>query len=80
MKSENRIVTRILWIFSDDRQNGGLRMEGEPDWISRMAEEQVIVRQSSGEEADRSSSEGAQEDEDPVSVAPQAWYLCNGEF
>lgn len=44
-------------------------MEGEPDWISRMAEEQVIVRQSSGEEADRSSSEGAQEDEDPVSVA-----------
>lgn len=47
-------------------------MEGEPDWISRMAEEQVIVRQSSGEEADRSSSEGAQEDEDPVSVAPPA--------
>lgn len=38
-------------------------MEGEPDWISRMAEEQVIIRQTSGEEADRSSSEGAPEED-----------------
>ena len=38
-------------------------MEGEPDWISRMAEEQVIIRQTSGEEADRSSSEDVPEED-----------------
>lgn len=63
----NSIIAERLLIIADDKEKkDGLSMDGEPDWISRMAEEQVIIRQSSGEEADRSSSEGAPE-EDSVS-------------
>jgi hypothetical protein len=63
------IVAECLVIIADDKEKkGSLNMDGEPDWISRMAEEQVIIRQSSGEDADRSSSEGVPED-DSVTIS-----------